>query len=58
MEKQIVKIDPDLKGKLLHLIGCKWNEVRIVLFEDKGIRVYHNEYGTATFVKYEQITNL
>lgn len=55
MEKQIVKIDPELKSKILHLVGCKWNEVRIVLFEAGGIRVYHHDYGTETFIKYEQL---
>lgn len=55
MEKQIVKVEPRLKEIITSLIGCKWNDVRIVLFEVEGIRVYHNSYGTETLIKYEQL---
>ncbi len=55
MEKQIVKIEPKLKKKILDIVGCKWENVRIVLFEEKGITVYYNEYGTEKFIKYESL---
>lgn len=55
MENQIIKIELKLKAKILKTIGCEWKDVRIVLFEENGIRVYHHDYGTETFIKYEQL---
>ena len=54
MEK-ITKIDAQLKIRLAKIVGCKWHDVRIVLFELNGIDVYYGEYGTHKKIGYDDI---
>ena len=53
----IMKVEPRMKTRLCKLLGCRWSDVRIVLVEFGGIRVYYKEMGTQKFFSFNELNN-
>lgn len=44
-----------MKTMIANAMGCRWTDIRVVVFEANGVDVYLEAYGVHKKIKYDKL---